>query len=162
MGTVDIVILVIVLAGALIGAFKGFISQFVSIASLVIGIWGASCFTPAAAGYLKGILKIGETSLHILCFAILLLAIIAICGLIGRGIEKIIHLSLLGWLNRVLGLVFATIKVVLVMSLITVLIGYMQKTWGVLPENIFSDSQLYPHLTDIADKLCPVLKSLVK
>lgn len=162
MGTVDIVILVIVLAGAVVGAFKGFISQFVSIASLILGIWGASSFTPAAAGYLKEFLKMSETTLHIVCFVILLLVIIAICGIIGRGIEKIIHLSLLGWLNRILGLIFAAMKVVIILSLLTVLVGYVQKTWGALPENMFSGSQLYPHLTDIADKFCPVLQSLLK
>lgn len=162
MGTVDIIILVIVLAGAVVGAFKGFISQFVSIASLILGIWGASSFTPAAAGYLKEFLKMSETTLHIVCFVILLLAIIAICGIIGRGIEKIIHLSLLGWLNRILGLIFAAMKVVIILSLLTVLVGYVQKTWGALPENMFAGSQLYPHLTDIADKFCPVLQSLLK
>lgn len=162
MGITDIAILVIVFASAIIGAFKGFISQFVSMASLVLGIFGASKFTPAIASYLKGYINVSETTLHILCFILLLLAIILVCGLIGRAIEQIIHLSMLGWINKLLGIVFSAIKTIIILSLVTVLIGYVQKTWGVLPKEMFSGSQLYPYLTEIADKICPLFKSLMK
>ncbi len=161
-GITDIVILAIVLISAVYGALKGFISQLVGIASLILGIWGASKFTPAIAEYLKGFINIGETSLHIICFTILLLAIIAICGIIGQGVEKIIHLSLLGWLNRVLGMVFSALKAIIILSMVTFVIGYIQKTWNVLPKDMFSGSQLYPHLVEIANKISPYLHSILK
>lgn len=162
MGITDIAILAIVLASAVFGAFKGFISQFASMVSLVLGIWGASKFTPAVADYLKGFINASETTLHIICFILLLIAIILICAAVGRILEKIIDFSMLGWMNRLLGIAFCAMKAVVILSLITVLIGYIQKTWGVLPQKMFSDSQLYPYLTEIADKICPIFKSLLK
>lgn len=162
MGIIDIIILVIVFASAIIGAFKGFISQLVSMASLVLGIIGASKFTPAIADYLKAYINTSETTLHIICFIVLLLAIILICGLVGRAVEQIIQLSMLGWMNRLLGIIFSAIKAVIILSLVTVLIGYIQKTWNVLPENMFSGSIIYPHLVEVADKICPLFKSLIK
>ena len=162
MGIIDIVILVIVFVSAIIGAFKGFISQLASMVSVVLGIFGASKFTPSIAGYLKGFINASDTTLHIICFILLFLAIVLICILIGRAVEKIIDFSMLGWMNRLLGILFSVIKAVIILSLVTVLIGYIQKTWDVLPENMFSDSHLYHYLVDIANKICPMFKSLLK
>ena len=161
-GIVDLIILVVIIASAILGAFKGFVSQLVSIAALLLGVWCAFKFTPHIANTVQNLFPIGETAVYIIAFVIILLVVMVLCNFAGKGIEKIMTLSMLGWLNRLLGIVFSAAKAIIIMSLIVFALNYADKAWEIIPDSWFKGSIFYPHLTGLSEKLFPYLQSLLK
>ena len=161
LGLLDFIILIVIIACAIGGAFKGFISQLVGIVSLVLGIWSASKFTPYVTEQLKSLIPAGETVIYIVAFLTILLVVMLLCTFIGKGIEKIVHFTLLGWLNRLLGILFSVVKCVIILSLVTFLINYLDKAWNIFPDSMFSGSALYPYLTELSEKIFPYLKEIL-
>ncbi len=161
LGVVDFIILVIVVASAIYGAFKGFISQLVSILSLILGTWCAFKFSPVVANYIKGLFPAGETVIYIISFIIILLIMILICTFIGKAIEKIVTFSLLGWLNRLLGILFAAAKSLIILSLIVFILNYLDRSWNILPDSLSANSLFYPQLTMLSERIYPHLQSLI-
>lgn len=161
LGILDFIILIIIISSAIYGAFKGFISQLASIASLLLGVWCAFKFSGYAAAQMKELFEIGETAVYIVSFIIILVIVIIIGNLIGKAVEKIIHLSLLGWLNRLLGVLFSAMKWVIVMSLVAYVLNVINGAWHIIPDKFFAGSHLYPHLTNLSHKIFPYLQSIV-
>ena len=83
-GIVDLIILVVIIASAILGAFKGFVSQLVSIAALLLGVWCAFKFTPYIANTVQNLFPIGETAVYIIAFVIILLAVMVLCNFAGK------------------------------------------------------------------------------
>ncbi len=161
LGLIDFIILVIIVASAIYGAFKGFISQIVSILSLFVGVWCAFKFSGMISSQIKQLFSLGETAVYLIAFIIILAVVIILGNFIGRGIEKIVKLSLLGWLNRLLGILFCAMKAVVILSLVVFVINYINKSWSLIPTEWFSGSIFYPHLSLLSEKIFPYLQSLV-
>ncbi len=157
----DYIILIIIVTSAIYGAFKGFVSQIVSIISLLLGVWCAFKFSNMVASYIKDIFSIGETAVYIISFTIILIAVIVFGNFLGKGVEKIVQFSMLDWLNRLLGILFCSIKSVVILSLIVYVIKYINKSWHLIPDSLFANSQLYPHLVELSNKIFPYLQSLM-
>jgi membrane protein required for colicin V production len=101
----DIVISVTVSISVVVGFMRGFVKETISIFSLLIAIWTSMHF-----GYEAGILSaswISAAELQLLFGRILIfIAILAIGSLLGWGISKIIRLSILSGMDRILGAIF--------------------------------------------------------
>lgn len=161
LGILDFAILIIIIASAIYGAFKGFVSQLASIVSLLLGVWCAFEFSDFAASHIKELFSIGETALYIFSFIAILVVVIILGNFIGKGIEKIIHFTLLGWLNRLLGIIFSAAKWVIIMSLIAYMINYINASWHIIPDSFFDSSHFYKQLVNLSHKIFPYLQSMV-
>ena len=161
LGILDFVLLTVIIASAIYGAFKGFISQIVSIASLIFGVWCAFKFSDFAALQIKKYFEMGETAVYIASFILILILVIVAGNIIGMAIEMIIHFTLLGWLNRLLGILFSAMKWILIMSLIAYVVNYINASWHLIPDSFFEGSKFYPQLTGLSEKIFPYLQSIV-
>ncbi len=161
LGVTDFIILIIIVASAIYGAFKGFISQIVSIISLLLGVWCAFKFSNLIASYIKDLFSIGETAVYLVSFVAILVVVIILGNFLGKGLEKILQLSMLGWLNRLLGILFSAIRSVVILSILVYVINFINKSWNLIPDSIFSGSYFYPHLTNLSEKIFPYLQNLV-
>lgn len=161
LGILDFIILIVIIASAIYGAFRGFISQLASIVSLLLGVWCAFKFSGFAASHIRELFEIGETAVYIVAFIIILVLVIIVGNLIGKAVEKIIHFSMLGWLNRLLGILFSAMKWVIIMSLIAYVINVVNGAWHIIPDKFFAGSHFYHHLTNLSHKIFPYLQSIV-
>ncbi len=161
LGVFDFIILIVIIASAIYGAFKGFISQIVSIASLFVGVWCAFRFSNIVASYIQKVFSFGETAIYIISFIIILLAVMILGNFLGKAIEKIVHLSLLGWMNRLLGILFCSIKTVVILSIIAHMVNYINNAYNLIPDSAFASSKFYPQLINLSEKIFPYLQSLV-
>lgn len=161
LSVIDIVVAVIIIACAVFGAIKGFISQIVSIVSLVLGIWCACKLSELLARYVKEWFSIGESAVYIVSFIIILVVVIILCHFIGRGIEKIIRLTMMNWLNRMLGFLFAAAKAIIIMSVAVYIIDYIDNAWGLVPEGLAGKSLFYSTFLKISQTFFPYLQSII-
>lgn len=162
MNILDIIILICLIPALIQGLIKGFISQAIAIISLIAGVWASSRFAGVVYEWLSQYISGSEQVLRMAAFALIFILVIVVLSLIGKILDKIIQIVMLGWLNKLLGGVFAILKWVLIMSLIVVAFNSINQTFNIVKPNVLAESQLYPALTEIANTVFPYLKSLLK
>ena len=161
MNILDIIILICLIPAVIQGIIKGFISQAISIISLILGAWASARFATVVYQWLAQHISGSEQTLRIVAFVLIFVLVIIALILLGKLLEKVIKLVMLGWLNRLLGAVFALIKWMLVMGLLAVAFNSINQTLGLVKPDVLAQSHLYPMLVSIADTVFPYLKNLL-
>ncbi len=146
MPVIDIIIAAAVLISIVVGFIRGFIKEAMSIASLLIAIWAALYFGPAVGDVSESWLSSEELQMwfgRILVFAIIL----SLGGLLGWGISKLVRLSVLSGIDRLLGCVFGVLRGVLLLAIF--IIG--GQFAGFDNDDRWLQSRLIPHFEVVAD-----------
>ena len=81
--------------------------------------------------------------------------------LVGKVIEKILKVVMLGWLNKLFGAVFGLLKAVLIIGLIILLFDAINTNIPLVKEETINGSILYGPIKDIANIIFPYLKELI-
>jgi membrane protein required for colicin V production len=68
---------------------------------------------------------------------------------------------MLGWLNKLLGVVFALLKTVLIVGLLIIAFTSVNDTFKFVQESVLNDSLLYPPLKKLAFEVFPYLKEIL-
>ena len=161
MGTLDIILLVCFIPAVITGVAKGFVEQVVALASVILGAWLAFRFSTNLAEWLGPTFSIDGKLLHIICFAIIVILTIILLHLAGRLLAGVLKLAMLGWLNRLLGLVLAIANGLLVASLLLVLFTALNNTFEIVEQKTLAESVLYQPLYNFGSALFPYLKALI-
>ncbi len=162
MNILDIILLICLIPAIFQGLRKGFISQAISIVSLVAGIWISAKFADIVTEWVSKYLSASEQVLKLVSFILILIGVFIVLGLIGRLLEATFKFVMLGWLNRLLGLVFSLAKALLILSMIIVAFNSLNNTFGFVNKEVLDGSILYPPLKDLADTIFPYLKNIMK
>ena len=146
MPIIDIIIAIALVTSIIIGFVRGFVKESISIATLVIAIWAALYFGPVVGEVSQSWLSGEELQTwfgRILVFAIIL----SIGGLLGWGISKLVRLSVLSSVDRLLGSLFGALRAILLVALFVIggqFSGFNNDDW-------WSQSRLLPYFEVVAD-----------
>ena len=157
MNIIDLVFILILLWSAYKGFRKGFILQLSTLAALLLGIFGAIKFSDFTATLLTENFEISNQYIHIIAFAVTFIAIVIAVHLVAKLIEKLIQAIALGFINRLLGVVFGVAKVAFIISIILVLVNKANDKYNFMPEENTENSLLYQPLSDFAPMIFPYL-----
>jgi len=102
MNWLDIVIIVVAVLSGIWGLRQGIIKTAFGIAGLIVGIVLAGRYYDGLAALLS---PAGATWANIAAYAIILIATLIVAGVVGSLVAKLVHLVLLGWLDRLVGCV---------------------------------------------------------
>lgn len=160
MNILDIALLVCLIPALIQGLRKGFIAQVVAIISLVLGGWLAYHFSSVVTGWLEQWLDISGPALGILSFILIFVVVITVLFLLGKVLEASVKIILLGWLNKLLGLVFALFKYALVIGLLIILFDSVNGKFDFVSESYLDSSFMYSGLRSVSYAVFPYLKSL--
>lgn len=161
MNVIDIIILVCCIPAIVSGFSKGFVSQAFSLLALVLGVWLSFKFSVPLGNWLKTYADLPGTVLQIISFATILLIVVLLLKLIGNIIEKLIKVVMLGWLNKLLGVVFSLIKVVLVIGIVITLFDSIYNLFPFVSSDTLEESLFYYPIKNIAGTVFPFLKELI-
>jgi membrane protein required for colicin V production len=161
MNILDAIILLCLIPAVIQGLRKGFISQVISILSIVVGVWAAARFTRIVMGWISQYITASEQIIGIVAFVLILIGVFLILGVVGKVLESILKLTMLGWLNKLLGMVFSTLKVILIIGLIFISFHSIAISSGLVSPGIFHSSTLYGPISDIANSVFPYIKSIL-
>ncbi len=146
MAIIDIIIAVALSISIIVGFMRGFVKESISIATLVIAIWAALYFGPVVGNVSDSWLSSDELQVwfgRMLVFGVVL----AVGGLLGWGISKLVRLSVLSGLDRMLGSLFGIVRGILLTALFVIggqFAGFDNDDWWLR-------SRLLPHVEVIAD-----------
>ena len=159
MATLDIILLICFLPGIIRGISKGFLEQALALAGVVLSVWAAFRFSGLVATWLKPYADLSETTLNVVSFALILIAMSLLVLIIAKLLTKVIELAMLGWLNKTLGLVFALAVNALVIGVFIVLFDTINLKFGLVKPEVLDESIVYTTLRDICYLVFPYLKS---
>ncbi len=146
MPIIDIIITVAIVVSIVVGFIRGFVKEAISIAALLLAIWAALYFGPAVGNVSDSWLSSEELQMwfgRILVFAVIL----SVGGLLGWGISKLVRLSVLSGMDRLMGSFFGAGRGVLLMALFIIggqFAGFNNDGWWL-------QSRLIPHFEIVAD-----------
>lgn len=146
MPIIDILIVAAIAISVVVGAVRGFVKEAISIAALLVAIWAALYFGPGVGEVSDSWISSRELQTwfgRILVFAIIL----SVGGLLGWGISKLVRLSVLSGMDRLLGAMFGTARGVLLAALFIIagqFTGFDNDEWWL-------NSQAIPYLEVVAD-----------
>lgn len=115
MPIIDILIVVAIVISMIVGVVRGFVKEAISIAALLVAIWAALYFGPGVGDISQSWISSNELQTwfgRILVFAVIL----SIGGLASWGIAKLVRLSVLSGIDRLLGTLFGAARGVLLVS----------------------------------------------
>lgn len=161
MNVLDIILLICFVPAIITGIRKGFIAQVISIISIVAGVWLSFRFSELLTGWLSQWIHTSHALLQIIAFIIILIVVILAFTALGKLLEATIKIILLGWLNRLLGVIFAILKYVIIIGLILVAFDWINSELGLVRKSVLDSSVLYRPLINAADTIFPYFKGLL-
>ncbi|KAF0192165.1 MAG: membrane protein required for colicin V production [Gammaproteobacteria bacterium] len=119
---IDYAILGIVALSILLGLWRGFVREALSLVAWVVAFWVALRFSPYLADSLAGYIPIPALQTGI-AFAVIFVVTLMILGLANWLVVKLIRGAGLGIPDRIIGMVFGALRGVLLATVAVVLMG---------------------------------------
>lgn len=160
MNPVDIVLLCCFVPGIIRGIVKGFMVQACSLAGIAASIWCAWRFASLVGGYLTPHLDLSPALINTIAFAIILIIVAIAFGLIGKALSKLMKVALLGWLDKLLGVLLGCMITFCILGVIILIFNSLDAQWHIMKSDILENSVVYRSIRGIAQAVFPYLKQL--
>jgi membrane protein required for colicin V production len=139
MNWLDATIVIILILSLVTGFINGLVKEVASLAALILGIWGAIKFSTFTAEKLYDYFDMTGHYVGVIAFLITFGIIVVIIHFIGILADKVVSAASLGFINRILGIVFGLLKSVLIMSVFFVVLNAIDARKPFLPKKTISD-----------------------
>lgn len=150
---IDVIALVLLVTAILKGLRNGLVVAVFSLLAFLIGLAAALKLSAAVANYLGEATNLSQRWLPVLAFALVFFVVALLVRLGARAIEGVLQMAMLGWLNKLGGVVFYGLMYLLIYS---VVLFYAQQLNIIKPETAVT-SATYPYIYPVAPE---VLSSL--
>jgi len=118
----DAICLLLIIGFSFWGLIRGFIREAFSLGGIILGVFLGLSLNAGFGSILTPLLGVEADMGQILAFIIIFLLVSLLVSWLGLLIKKAVKFVLLGWLDRLLGLVFGFAKGVLIASVICFLL----------------------------------------
>lgn len=158
MNYIDIVLGIILIIAAIQGFRKGFIVEIASLAALVLGIWGAIKFSDWTAGFISDTMNYHSKHLVTIAFVVTFVAIVVVVHILGKVLDNTVKAVALGFLNRLAGIIFGTLKTAVILSIFLLLFDGVDENVHILPSKQKAESKIYTPMKQLVPTLFPFIK----
>ena len=160
--TIDIIILIVIGAGAIVGFVKGFIRQLASILGLIVGLLAAKALYASLAEKLCPTVTDSMTVAQVLAFIMIWSAVPLIFVLIASLLTKAMQAISLNWLNRWLGSGLGALKFLLLTSVVIGAIEFVDSDNKLISATKKEESLLYYPMETFAGIFFPAAKNMTQ
>jgi membrane protein required for colicin V production len=136
---IDILCCIVVMAALIQGWRKGLVLALFSMVCGLIGLAAAVKFSAVLATYLKSDMHMSSRWLPVVAFILIFILVLLIVRWVGKLLEKLVRMVLLGWLNKLGGIL---LFLVLYLSIYSIFLFYGTKT-QVISKQAVDDSHFY-------------------
>ncbi len=153
----DVFIALPLLWGIYSGFTKGLIISVATLVALILGVYAAIHFSPFVGEYLNSWFHPNPKHLNLLSFALTFILVVIVVRLIGWILDRFVKAVALGFVNRLLGVVFSVLKWAFILSVLFSIIDSSEFTKGILKEEVKDESILYRPISKVAPFVFPYL-----
>ena len=160
---IDILFLLIMIFAIYRGFRKGFIVGVFSMIAFIIGLAAALKLSIIVANYFKNAGNFTSRWLPVLSFILVFIIVVLLINLGARLIEKTLKVVMLGWLNKLGGiLLYASLYIII----FSIFLFFAEKS-SVMKPGLIQQSQVYayispwgPKVIDNFGKIIPLFKDM--
>ena len=157
MNYIDIVLGILLLLSAIGGFKKGLIVELASLAALILGIWGAIKFSYITSEFLVDNFDWKWDHLNTVSFIITFIVIVILVHIVAKTVTKLVETVMLGFVNKLAGLIFGFLKGAIILSIILVVFDKINEDVKILSEKTKTESRIYEPLKDFAPSIFPFI-----
>lgn len=142
----DLVIAAAIVISIVVGIFRGFVKEAISIVTLLVAIWAAMNFGADAGSLSESWIDSEDLQLWI-GRLLIFVVVLVVGGLLGWGISRLMRLSILNGTDRALGAVFGFCRGAVLLGVFIIggqLAGFDDDNW-------WRSSRLIPYGDEVAD-----------
>lgn len=155
--TIDIIFFVLMALAVFKGYSKGFIVALFSVVGFFIGLAAALKLSSYVAQQLSGSLSVSSKWLPVLSFMLVFIAVLLLVRLGARMIQGGVEMVMLGWLNRIAGIVLFAL---LYSILYSVFLFYAVQL-KLFSEETIATSNIYNYIQPLGPKLIDSLGTII-
>ncbi len=159
MNYIDIVLGILLALAAFGGFRRGLIVELASLAALVLGIWGAIEFSYITSEFLVDKFDWHWEHLNTVSFIITFIIIIVLVNIVAKTVTKLVETVMLGFVNKLAGLVFGLLKGALILSVVLLFFDNINESVGIISKETKEDSRMYEPLRNLAPAIFPFVDS---
>ena len=160
MPVADLIIAIVIFVSVVVGAFRGFVKEAISVVTLVVAIWAALRFAPMGGSLVDHWVTSSGVQIWV-GRLIVFLAVLLVGGILGWGLSKIVQASALSISDRVFGMVFGLARGVVLVGLLVMTGQYA----GFKYDEWWGSSRLIPYGEQVAEmikKVAPMGLELIQ
>lgn len=162
MTTTDIILLICFIPAIWNGLTKGLVKQLVAIAAVFAGAWIANKFSLPVSEFISRQLTDAQPRIvSAVSFALLFFASLAVFGLLGNLLTRILKSASLGLANRILGVIFGIFKAALILAILVWLFDELNSKWELVKAETLDESVVFTYLKDFGARFFPFLKNMI-
>lgn len=154
---IDIVCLLLLVWAVFKGLRNGLVVAVFSFLAFVIGLAAALKLSTVAAAYIDQNSNISARWLPFIAFAAVFLIVVFLVRLGAKAIEGVLRVAMLGWANRLGGVVLYALIYLFILS---VILFYAEQLHLIKPETIKA-SIVYPYLQPLGPKIINALAYII-
>jgi len=130
---IDIIFVILLVLAIIQGYRRGFIVAVFSFVSIIVGLAAAIKLSAVVANHLGHTVKVSDKWLPVISFAIVFIVVVLLVRLGARAIQKLTEALMLGWLNRLGGII---LYAVIYITIYSVVLFYANQVRIIRPEAI--------------------------
>ena len=160
---IDIIYIVLLILAVIHGFSRGLILGVFSLVAIIIGLAAAMKLSAVVADKLGRNINISKEWLPLIAFALVFLIVVLLIRLGAKAIEKSVQLVMLGWVNRLGGIIFYVAIYTIVYSVVLFYMEKMQliKTGTIDKSLTYSFIQPWgPKVINAFGSIIPIFKDL--
>lgn len=162
MSLLDILLVIPLAWGAYIGFRKGFFYEAATLAGVIAGVFIAAIVANTAGRTLAHIVDWNPMFIQITAFVITFLIIVIIFAAIGKLLTSLLKLVFLNIINRIAGLGFGILKYAFILSLLFLVINYINNYYTVLSDSTKKESYLFEYIEPLAPMVIPYKDLIIR
>lgn len=118
-------------------------------------------FSSTVVEWIRPAMDVSPAILQVIAFTLILVAVFLALTLAGKALEGLVKVVMLGWLNKLLGVAFSLLKVILAIGLVILLIDTVTHALEIDCSKTTAESLLYNPIKSFADVFFPYIKELI-
>jgi membrane protein required for colicin V production len=139
---IDILFGLLMVMAIIKGYSNGLIVAVFSLVALVVGLAAAMKFSTVVAGWMKDSVHVAARWLPLIAFAIVFIAAVILVRMAAKALQKAVEFVLLGWVNRLGGIVFYVLLYIVIFSILLFYAGKM----NLLTRHAIDESGTYSYI----------------
>lgn len=158
MSWLDILILLPLLVGLVIGIKRGLIIELTNLISIVAGAVCARLLSAPVTIWIAQQFTWPEAVCSVVAYTLLFLTTTIILYLLGKLLTKLFKAVKLGWLNRLLGGVFGSAKYAIIVLFIVLCVDRLDTQFQFLKQDLKEQSVIYKSITPLSEHTWDTVK----
>ena len=153
----DIIFAVVIVLAIFKGYSRGLVVGLFSLVAVIVGLAAAIKLSAVVASWIGRAVKVSEEWLPLVSFIVVFIIIVLLIRLAAKAIEKTVELAMLGWVNKIGGILLYVIIYTIVFSILL----FYSEQMHLLKKETIDSSRTYSYIQPLGPKVINGLGRLI-